>query len=96
MLDNYQYILDDNGLNWTISSVIHTLSKEILICRFVKNDVANDRIVIYDIESGKIDYIGLLLGYTFAWVIGIVRGSIPLHALHLVQGETILRGLFIW
>lgn len=66
MLDNYQYILDDNGLNWTISSVIHTMTKEILICRFVKNDVANDRIVIYDIISGKIDYIGTILGYTFA------------------------------
>lgn len=65
MCKNYQYILEDNGLDWIVSSVIHTMSKEILICRVIVNGQASDRIVIYDIEKGEIDYIGLLLGYDF-------------------------------
>ena len=65
MFEQYQYILDDNGLNWTITGIIHTMSKEILMCRFIVNEQASDRIVIYDIASGQIDYIGLVLGFTF-------------------------------
>lgn len=65
MFEEYQYILDDNGLDWVISGVIHTISKEILLCRYIVNEQVSDRIVIYDIKSGKLDYIGLVLGFSF-------------------------------